>query len=396
MKRGLEARAGAAAVLMALASALAPQTAQAQAQPAAAPPRDEHAFERMVFKDRFEHETQFRAAAIQVAWAAEALCHRTTQIEPFVLLSQHALGTRLPAREAELLRQATGLDARWRIVWLDEDTPDELQIGDAVRAVNGRPLPGSDSRVEFGAWLRGRSMVTYDDQAFWDVMLKARAEAAAHPQRTITVTLDSGRSFTVNTQTGCAGAVTASAFDAEPDAFRRHGTSRVKIPASAMLLARGRDEFRWLAAFGTYFQARDEALEAAQRGAGVGTGFLVGKVLTLAVPGAGMLLTAVEAQAEQSLSVGSVVGRADLFASEVVVAMGGDVEAGLRLTRRLMQRGAQPEAVLMDEFRRSNAVEHARRIRALQRAQAERERAEEEAQARRQAAPAPETAPVRP
>lgn len=48
-------------------------------------------------KTRLEHEVKFRAAAIQVAWGAEALCHSTTQIEPFVLLSSHAMQLKLSA-----------------------------------------------------------------------------------------------------------------------------------------------------------------------------------------------------------------------------------------------------------------------------------------------------------
>ena len=52
------------------------------------------------------------------------------------------------------------------------------------------------------------------------------------------ITLEDGRTLKVETQTGCAGAVTASAFDADPDVFWRQGNRRVKIPANAMIEAR--------------------------------------------------------------------------------------------------------------------------------------------------------------
>jgi hypothetical protein len=116
-------------------------------------------------------------------------------------------------------------------------------------------------------------------------------------------------------------------------------------------------------------------------------GFVVGKVLMLAVPGAGMLLSAAEAQAEKALTVDSIVGDADLFANEVVAAMGGDPGAGLRLSERMLSLQMKVDAVLMDDFRRSNAAEHVRRLKALRAAQAERERAEAKAQEEAQKAP---------
>jgi hypothetical protein len=73
------------------------------------------------------------------------------------------------------------------------------------------------------------------------------------------------------------------------------------------------------------------------------------------------------------------VGNADLFANEVVASLGGDPAAGLRLTERMLAQGMKADAVLMDDFRRSNAAEHARRIKAIQQAQAEREKAEAKA-----------------
>ena len=67
--------------------------------------------------------------------------------------------------------------------------------------------------------------------------------------------------------------MTASAFDDDPDQFWRQGTSAVKIPANAMIEATTPDEFRWLAAFGTYFQASQAAIgrarDAETRGHGV-------------------------------------------------------------------------------------------------------------------------------
>lgn len=334
----------------------------------------DRSFERELYKSRLEHEVKFRAAAIQVAWGAEALCDATTQIEPFVLLSSHAMQLKLSDRDLQLFSEVTGIDERWRVVWADEGAPDELKLGDVVLAVNDRPLPASGTRFEISALFRGESMVTLDDQGFWDVMLLARQEAATgQPMR---LTLGGGRKLAVETQTGCAGSVTASAFDADPDTFWRQGTQRAKIPANAMLQARERDEFRWLAAFGTYFQASQSAIAAVQKSEGVSTGFLVGKILSITVPGMGMLLSAAEAQAEKAIAVDGIVGSADLFANEVVASLGGDPSAGLRLSERLLAQGIKADAVLMDDFRRSNAAEHARRIKALQAAQAERDQAE--------------------
>ena len=140
--------------------------------------------------------------------------------------------------------------------------------------------------------------------------------------------------------------------------------------------------------------ARD-ALDAARAGIAKAaedrsTAFVVGKILMIAVPGAGMLLTAAEAQAEKALAVDSVVGSADLFANEVVASLGGDPLAGVRLSQRLEAAGSKVDAVMMGEFRRSNAQEHVRRLQALKMAQdqarvaaeAAERRAQEEAQRR--------------
>ncbi len=255
-------------------------------------------------------------------------------------------------------------------------------MGDVVTAINGQPLPGGSTRFELSGLFKGGSVVSSDDQGFWDVLLKAREQAAEGTP--MTLTLGSGRKLQVETQTGCAGSVTASAFDADPDQFWRQGSQRAKIPSSAMLEARSRDEFRWLAAFGTYFQASQAAIGNARAAEDRSTGFTVGKILLMTVPGAGMLLTAVEAQAERALAVDSVVGSADLFANEVVAALGGDPGAGLQLNQRLLAAGSKADAVLMSEFRRSNAAEHVRRLRTIQAAQdkarAEAEQAERQAQ----------------
>jgi hypothetical protein len=337
----------------------------------------DRAFERDLFKTRFEQEVKFRAAAIHVAWGAEALCDTTTQVEPFVLLSVHSIKQRMSVSDMKLFREVTGMDDKWRVVWADEGAPDDLKLRDVVKAVNGRLLPAGGTKFEMGAWFRGGSLVSNDDQGFWDAMLKARAEAVEG--KPMVLTMEDDRKLEVETQKGCAGSVTASSFDADPDIFWRMGNSRAKIPANAMIEARSADEFRWLAAFGTYFQASQSAIKAVQTAEGASTGFTVGKILLLAVPGAGMVLSAAEAQAEKAIAVDSIVGNADLFANEVVAALGGDPAAGLRLSERMLALGMKVDAVLMDEFRRSNAAEHARRIKALQAAQAERDKAEAKA-----------------
>jgi hypothetical protein len=335
-------------------------------------------FERELFKRRFDQEVKFRAAAIHVAWGAEALCDATTQVEPFVLLSVHAMRRRLDEPDLKLFRDVTGMDERWRVVWADEGAPEELHVGDVVTQVNGRALPAGGTRFEMGALFRGGSVMSNDDQGFWDVMLKARKEASE--LKPMVLTLEGGRTLEVETQKGCAGSVTASYFDNDPDTFWRMGTQRAKIPANAMVEAQSADEFRWLAAFGTYFQASQSAIAAVQRTEGMSNGFLVGKILSIMVPGVGALLTAAEAQAERSIAVDSIVASADLFANEVVASLGGDPAAGLRLSERLMARGVKVDAVLMDDLRRSNSADHARRVKAIQAAQAERERAEARAQ----------------
>ena len=356
----------------------------------------DRAFERDLFKTRFEQEVKFRAAAIHVAWAAEALCDATTQVEPFVLLSVHSIKQRLSDIDLKLFRDVTGMDDQWRVVWADEGAPDDMKVRDVVKAINDRPLPGGATKFEMGALFRGASMVSADDQGFWDVLLQARQEAVEG--KAMTVTLQDGRKLDVETQKGCAGSVTASSFDADPDIFWRQGNKRAKIPANAMIEARSADEFRWLAAFGTYFQASQSSIKAVQKSEGVSNGFMVGKILALTIPGAGMVLSAAEAQAEKAIAVDSIVGSADLFANEVVASLGGDPAAGLHLSERMLAQGMKADAVLMDDFRRSNAAEHAKRIKAIQAAQAEHEKAEARAleEAQREAQRQPLVLPATP
>lgn len=313
---------------------------------------------------RFDQEIQFRAAAIHVAWGAEPLCDNVTEIEPFVLWSVHAARGKLSERDAGLLKQATGMDDKWRVAWMDEAAPDDLKIGDVVVAINGRELPGAKRKFDLGAVFKGGSVLSTDDNGFWEVMLKAREEADEETTP-MTLTLEDGRKLKVDTQSGCAGSVTASAFDENPAQFWNQGSARVKLPSAAMLEARGRDEFRWLAAFGTYFQASRKAIGNARDAEDASTKFTVGKILLLAVPGAGTLLTAAEANYERALVVTSSVGHADLFANEVVAALGGDPDAGLRLSERLAAKGTKADAVVMDAWRRSNATEHAKRLREM-------------------------------
>ncbi len=111
---------------------------------------------------------------------------------------------------------------------------------------------------------------------------------------------------------------------------------------------------------------------------GMSTGFTAGRILAIALPGAGMMLSLAEANAEREIVVDGIAGSADLFANEVVAAMGGDPGAGLRLTRRFQAEGLKVDAVMMNEARQRAAAEHVRRVRALQAGQAARERAEAE------------------
>jgi hypothetical protein len=309
-------------------------------------------FDRQRFKSGFQHEIAFREAALHVAWAAEPLCDDTSEIEPFVLWSLRGVRKGLSAEAQKLFTQATGMDEHWRIAWLDESAPDALRIGQRVVAINNRPLPAPGNKVELTAVFRGGSAFSVDDQAFWEVMHKARQEANA--ESSMTLTLDGGQQVKVSTQTGCAGTVTATAFDDEPQNFLRQDGLRSKIPGHAMLAAHTRDERRWLAAFGTYFLASERSILRQRSSDNVGNAFLVGKVLALAVPGVGTVLSAMESQTQRGLQVDGLVGGADLFANEVLVAMGGDPAVGLKLSDRLARDKVVADILPMSAFRRSN------------------------------------------
>lgn len=312
-------------------------------------------------KTRFDHEIAFRAAAIQVAWGAEALCDDTTDIEPFVLWSSNAVPKRLSADERTLLKEATGMDDRWRLAWLDEGAPDELRVGMVVTHINGRPLPQQSTRLDMTAVFRGNSPLSADDGGFWSVLLQARAEVLEN--KPMVLTLEGGRKVAVETQAGCAGSVIASAFDNEPDRFWRQGNKRAKIPGNALMVASTPDEFRWLAAFGTYFQATERAIGRAEVAENVSPVFTVGKVLSLALPGSGVLLTLMEQQAERVISVDGLPSSADLFANEVVLALGGDPAVGLRLNDRFKERGVGVDELLMTDFRKVNSQTHLEKLR---------------------------------
>jgi hypothetical protein len=325
------------------------------------------AFELEIFKDRFEHEVRFRAAAIEVAWGAEAMCDHTTEIEPFVLWSLHAMRKRMGSRQEAIFKRATGMDEKWRVVWVDESVPDEVKIGDAVVAINDMPLGGSSTRWDLQAVFSGNAVVSVDDEAYWALIAKVRQQAVEG--RPITLHLEGGRKLEVSTQTGCDGSVTASAFDADPDKFWRQGNRRIKIPANAMLEARKRDEFRWLAAFGTFFQATSKAVGRQQLAESVGSAFTVGRALTVLVPGSGLVLGVAQAQTERALAVDGIIGSADLFANELVVALGGAPEAGLRFVERMRGMQLKTDVFEMNEFRLGSMQEHVRRLQELERLQ---------------------------
>ena len=309
-------------------------------------------FDRQRYRTAFQQELAFREAALHVAWAAEPLCDDTSEIEPFVLWSLRGLRTGLSGAAQTLFTQATGMDEHWRIAWLDESAPEALHIGQRVLAINQRALPVPRGKVELAAVLRGGATLSVDDQAFWAVLHQARDEANA--DSSMTLTLDDGQQIRVPTQTGCAGTVTATAFDDEPQNFLRQDGLRSKIPGNAMLAAHSRDERRWLAAFGTYFLASERSIRRQRSADNVGNAFLVGKVLSLAVPGMATVLSAMETHTQRGLQVDGLVGGADLFANEVVLAMGGDPSAGLKLSQRIARDKVLADILPMTPFRLSN------------------------------------------
>ncbi len=332
-------------------------------------------FDRQRFRTAFQHEIAFREAALHVAWAAEPLCDDTSEIEPFVLWSLRGLRTGLSAAAQTLFTEATGMDEHWRIAWLDESAPDALQIGQRVLAINQRTLPAPGGKIELAAVFRGGATFSVDDQAFWVVLHQAPEEANA--DSSITLTLDGGQQVRVSTQTGCAGSVTATAFDDEPQNFLRQEGRRSKIPGNAMLAAHSRDERRWLAAFGTYFLASARSILGQRAADNLGHAFLVGKVLSLAVPGMGTVLSAMESQAQRGLQVDGLVGGADLFANEVVLAMGGDPAVGLKLSQRIARDKVLADILPMTPFRRSNVEIQLQQLQAIDAARRQAEQSSE-------------------
>ena len=356
-------------------------------------------FDRQRFKSAFAHELAFREAALHVAWGAEPLCDDTTEIEPLVLWSVRSMRNSLSAHQQTLFTQATGMDEHWRIAWLDEGAADALKVGQRVLAINKRLLPAPGVKVELTALLRGGAAMTADDEAFWAVLHQARDEA--NHGSVMTITLDGGREVRVATQTGCAGTVTASAFDNEPQNFQRQDGRRSKIPGNALLEANSTDERRWLAAFGTYFLASEGAILRQRSSDSAANAFLIGKVLSLAVPGAGTVLSAMEAQTQRTIQVDGLVGGADLFANEVVLALGGDPSVGIQLSDRLQAKGIAADVLVMSPFRRSNAELHLRQLREIDDARRKADLAAELKAAAAQAAggsaataPAPAPAPT--
>ena len=341
-------------------------------------------FDRQRFKIALAQELAFREAALHVAWGAEPLCDDTTEIEPLVLWSVRSMRNSLSAHQQTLFTQATGMDEHWRIAWLDEGAADALKVGQRVLAINQRLLPAPGVKVELTALLRGGAAMTADDEAFWAVLHQARDEA--NHGSVMTLTLDGGREVRVATQTGCAGTVTASAFDNEPQNFQRQDGRRSKIPGNALLEANSTDERRWLAAFGTYFLASEGAILRQRSADSTANAFLIGKVLSLAVPGAGTVLSALEAQAQRTIQVDGLVGGADLFANEVVLALGGDPSVGIQLSDRLQAKGIAADVLVMSPFRRSNAELHLRQLREIDEA---RRKADLAAELKAEAAQAP-------
>ena len=348
-------------------------------------------FDRQRFKDGFRQEINFREAALHVAWGAEPLCDDTSEIEPLVLWSVRAMRSSLSGQQQALFTQATGMDEHWRIAWLDESAAEALKLGQRVLAVNKRPLPAPGTKLEITAVLRGGSAMTVDDQAFWSVLHQARDEANA--DSSMMLTLEGGREVKVATQTGCAGTVLASAFDNEPQNFLRQDGRRSKIPGNALLEAHNTDERRWLAAFGTYFLASEGSILRQRKADNTANAFMIGKVLTLAVPGAGTLLSAVEAQTQRTLQVDGLVGGADLFANEVVMALGGDPAVGIRLSDRLQAKGVAADVLVMTAFRRSNVEIHLRQLKDIDAARRKAELDAEMAEAKAAATPAVPAAP---
>jgi len=309
-------------------------------------------FDRQRFKSAFQHEIAFREAALHVAWSAEPLCDDTSEIEPFVLWSLRGVRKGLSSDAQKLFTQATGMDGHWRIAWLDESAPDTLRLGQRVLAVNQRPLPAPGNKVELSAVFRGGSAFSVDDQAFCTVMHQARQEANADSSMVLTTRLrpagpgvapdrlrwhgDGHRLRRRAAETSCARTACAARSPATPFWPPTPGMSGAGWPSSAPT--------SWPAARSILRQRSSDS---------VCNAFLVCKVLALAVPGMGTVLSAMESQTQRGLQVDGLIGGADLFANEVVLAMGGDPSAGLKLSDRLKARGLRADVVGMSEFRRA-------------------------------------------
>ena len=153
-----------------------------------------------------------------------------------------------------------------------------------------------------------------------------------------------------------------------------------------MLEARSADERRWLAAFGTYFLASEGSILRQRSSDSTANAFLIGKVLSLAVPGAGTLLAAMEATTQRTIQVDGLVGGADLFANEVVMAMGGDPSVGLQLSDRLRAKGIAADVLVMSAFRRSSVEIHLRQLQEIVQARRKADLAAEAAEAAKGAA----------
>jgi hypothetical protein len=75
-----------------------------------------------------------------------------------------------------------------------------------------------------------------------------------------------------------------------------------------------------------------------------------------------MLLSAMQAHAVRVITVDGLPSSADLFANEVVTALGGDPAAGLTLNRRIEADKLPVDELLMTEFRRVNTELHIERL----------------------------------
>ena len=84
---------------------------------------------------------------------------------------------------------------------------------------------------------------------------------------------------------------------------------------------------------------------------------------------------------QRTIQVDGLVGGADLFADEVVMALGGDPSAGLKLSDRLLAKGIAADVLVMSPFRRSNVELHLRQLQDIAQARRQAELAAEAAEA---------------